>query len=487
MTMIQFSNSYDKLPSAFFAQVAAAPFPEATLLAFNHDLAEELGLDLSNSNSAELAKLFTGQQIPTSSNPIATVYAGHQFGSFSPQLGDGRALLLGEILTPKGERFDIQLKGSGDTPYSRNGDGRSSLGPVIREYIVSEAMHHLGVPTTRALAACMSGEKVFREKPLPGGVFTRVASSHIRIGTFEYFANQGDLNSLKTLLDYSINRHYPEIAKSESPVLAFIEEVAKAQANMVAHWLSFGFIHGVMNTDNMSISGETLDFGPCAFVDNFSHSKVFSSIDRYGRYAYSNQIPVAKWNLYRLANCLLPLVDEREQIAVSKVQDSLASYLNVYEDQWLEKMAKKLGLFEVRGGDDELVRQFLTYLEEEDLDFTLSFRELSLGIDQLNESSEILTQSASFADFLQNWQARLQDQSQSRDDSKKLMDSVNPIFIPRNHRVEEAIQLANTGILTPFTNLNKLLKNPFTEQSEFKHFAKPPMPSERIQATFCGT
>ena len=485
--MIQFTNSYDQLPSAFFSNVAPAQFPEGSLILLNHELAGDLGLELSGLSPDELGQLFTGQQIPKSSNPIATAYAGHQFGNFVPQLGDGRALLLGEIISPEDQRFDIQLKGSGDTPYSRNGDGRSSLGPVIREYLVSEAMHHLGAPTTRALAACLSGERVFREKPLPGGVFTRVASSHIRIGTFEYFAHMGNLESLKTLLDYSIDRHYPSLKNAENKALAFLEEVAMAQAKMVASWASFGFIHGVMNTDNMSISGETLDFGPCAFMDNFAQSRVFSSIDRQGRYAYANQIPVAKWNLYRLASCLIPLVDDNEQIATSKIQESLTSYLHVYEDQWLEKMAKKLGLFEVKGGDDELVKGFLIYLEEQDLDFTLSFRELGSAAATPIENSELLPQSASLLKFVEKWQERLKNQKQSQAESIALMDSVNPIFIPRNHKVEEAIVAAIAGDFAPFETFNKVLKTPFTSQPEFDQYQRPPKPEERIQATFCGT
>ena len=376
--MINFDNTYLNLPDIFYAKSIPAKVSNPSLLEFNSEFAsEELGLNLEYLNEYELANLFTGQVLPDSASSIALIYAGHQFGQFVPQLGDGRALLLGEIVTPKGHRYDIQFKGSGKTPFSRNGDGKSTLGSVIREYIVSEAMHFLGVPTTRSLAAAVTGDLVYREQPLPGGVFARVASSHIRIGTFEYFAARNDLESLKLLVNYSIERHYPDIKDQENIYLSFLQKVAYSHAYLVAHWMSFGFIHGVMNTDNMSISGETIDYGPCAFIDNFAFKRVFSSIDQYGRYAYSNQIPIAKWNLCRLASCLTPFIHNDKKQAITICEDSINSYFHIYEEKWIEAMGKKFGLFSSQTEDQALINNWLQYLEDEDRDFTLSFRKLS--------------------------------------------------------------------------------------------------------------
>jgi len=479
--MIEFNNSYQDLPDDFYSVVPSAKVCEPVLLAFNAKLAKEgLGLELEHRSDQELAELFTGQVIPQSASSIALAYAGHQFGNFVPELGDGRAMLLGEVLTPKGDRFDIQLKGSGRTPYSRGGDGKSSLGPVLREYIVSEAMFALGIPTTRALAAASTGDFVQREKSLPGGVLTRVASSHIRIGTFEFFSARRDVEGLKKLLNYAINRHYPALKDSDNQALAFLEQVAHAQAEMVAHWMSVGFIHGVMNTDNMTISGETLDYGPCAFMDNFAFDRVFSSIDRQGRYSYNNQIEIAQWNLYRLASCLLPLIAEDPDEGMRLGNQSLESYLHLYDDKWTSRMGKKLGLLDTEPGDKGLIRQWLTYLETEDLDFTQSFRSLA-------GEPYHFKRTPLFDEFYAQWQVRLEKQTLSTEESKALMNQVNPVFIPRNHQIERAIQGGLTGDFSVFQEMIEVLKNPFTEQPQFAIYQTPPLAEQRIKATFCGT
>ncbi|VAX34986.1 UPF0061 protein YdiU [hydrothermal vent metagenome] len=479
--MFNFDNSYAQLPERFYAKVHPEKFSNPTLIAFNQDLANEiLGLNVDTFNAQDLAEIFSAQRILPKSNPIALAYAGHQFGHFSPQLGDGRALLLGEILSPEGARFDIQLKGSGRTPFSRNGDGKSSLGPVIREYIVSEAMHFLGVPTTRALAAVSTGDFVYREQALPGGIFTRVACSHIRIGTFEYFAGQRDNEALEVLIRYSLDRHYPGIQHGKNIYLDFLQAVAHAQAALVAKWMSFGFIHGVMNTDNMSISGETLDYGPCAFMDNYAANRVFSSIDQNGRYAYNNQISIAQWNLYRLASCFLPFIHEDQDVAIKITEEASKDMMAVYEEKWKRAMIKKLGLFDLKFQDKALINKWLQLLEDEDLDFTLSFRKLS-------EENCDLKNNICFNDFFVCWKKRLKSQSQSFQDSIKLMNSVNPVFIPRNHQVERAIQLSLAGDYSVFKEMNELLKIPYIDQNEFLNYKEPPKLEERIGATFCGT
>lgn len=480
--MIAFDNSYLSLPQAFYAHVKPAWVPKPELLVFNHQLATEtLGMQVKGLPESDLAQIFAGQKLPEGSCSIALAYAGHQFGHLVPQLGDGRALLLGEVVNEHGQRFDLQLKGSGQTPFSRNGDGKSSLGPVIREYIVSEAMHHLGVPTTRALAAVKTGEPVYREDALPGAILTRVASSHIRIGTFEYFAVRQDYENLKILADYAMTRHYPDVDSSgPDKYLEFIVRVATKQAQMVAQWMSFGFIHGVMNTDNMSISGETIDFGPCAFMDHFSFDKVFSSIDRGGRYAYQNQIPIARWNLTRLASCLIPLVDKDEKLSIQKLENTLDEVAPIYESEMRRAMGKKLGLFETQKQDDELIKSFLSYLQQENLDFTLSFRSLC-------DQPDKMVQNRDFDEFKHKWKRRLNEQSQGPSEAIRLMQSSNPVYIPRNHQVENAIQAAIEGELKIFTDLNAVLKNPFQVQHEFEKYSLAPEPQEVVQETFCGT
>jgi len=469
--------SYPKLSNHFTIPVETGDVPAPTLLAWNGPLANELGLDVSV-GEAQLARIFSGAETLPGMQPLALAYAGHQFGHFVPQLGDGRAALLGEAVTADGRRVDLQLKGSGPTPFSRGGDGRSALGPVLREYVVSEAMHALGVPTTRALAAVATGRQVLREDVQPGAVFTRVASSHLRVGSFEFLAARGDSDALRNLLDYAIDRHYPDAAAAERPAVAFLKAVADRQAALVARWMSVGFIHGVMNTDNTSISGETLDYGPCAFMDEYRHDKVFSSIDRHGRYAYSNQAPIAQWNLARLAECLLVIEDRQDHREV--FESIVMAFLDRYEDEYLGLMRAKLGFAEARPEDASLVRDFLDLLEAGELDYTLSFRRLA----------ETLASDApsGFGDFTARWRKRLAEEGTPADSAVARMNSVNPLFIPRNHRIEEAIRSAvEDGDLAIFRDLNVVLANPFEAQAGYERYAEPPAPSERVTRTFCGT
>jgi uncharacterized protein YdiU (UPF0061 family) len=467
-------NSYARLPEGFHALVEPDAVTAPSMLAWNNDLAVDLGLDSLAEDEAELARIFSGASRPAGVQPIALAYAGHQFGHFVPQLGDGRAALLGEVITDAGKRYDIQLKGSGRTPYSRGGDGKSWLGPVLREYIVSEAMHHLGIPTTRALAAVATGESVYRETVRPGAVFTRVASSHLRVGTFEYFAARRNTDALKTLTEYAIDRHYPEAKSDEAPYVEFFRRVAKRQAELVAGWMAVGFIHGVMNTDNTSISGETLDYGPAAYMDEFQFKKVFSSIDQNGRYAFANQMPIAQWNLARLAESLLLLCDARTDF-----EAILSEFPACYDSCYLDLMRPKLGLMDKKDGDAELINDWLKYLQDNALDYTLSFRELATRIDASDP--------ARFGEFEQRWRQRVGNQVSESAEALALMDSVNPIYIPRNHRIEQAIQEALAGDLTVFKDLNVVLAQPFLEQPEYAQYAEAPEPDERVTQTFCGT
>ncbi len=467
-------NSYARLPEGFHALVEPHAAAAPTMLAWNNDLAAELGLDSLAKDEVELAKIFSGSSLPAGVQPIALAYAGHQFGYFVPQLGDGRAALLGEVVTDAGERYDIQLKGSGRTPYSRGGDGKSWLGPVLREYIVSEAMHQLGIRTTRALAAVATGESVYRETARPGAVFTRVASSHLRVGTFEYFAARRNTDALRTLTEYAIDRHYSEAKSNEAPYVAFFRSVADRQAELVAGWMAVGFIHGVMNTDNTSISGETLDYGPAAYMDEFHFKKVFSSVDEQGRYAYANQMPIAQWNLARLAETLLLLCDARTDF-----ETILSEFPASYNAYYLDLMRPKLGLTDNKDGDAELIGDWLNYLQDDALDYTLSFRELATRIDASDP--------ARFGEFEQRWRQRVGNQEAESADVVALMDSVNPLFIPRNHRIEQAIQAAVAGDLSVFNDLNVVLARPFVEQPEYAKYAEAPEPYERVTRTFCGT
>ncbi len=468
-------NSYAQLPAHFFAAANPASVPAPKLLAWNEALAEQLGLGHLSGDEAQLAQIFSGNQPLEGAAPIALAYAGHQFGHFQAQLGDGRATLLGDVPGADGKRYDLQLKGSGQTAFSRGGDGKSSLGPVIREYLLCEAMYHLGVPTTRALAAVSTGEDVFRDEAEPGGVFTRVAASHVRVGTFEYFAARGDTDGVNALADFAIARHYPQVKEANSPYLALFEEVVKAQARLVAHWMDVGFIHGVMNTDNFTISGETLDYGPCAFMDEFNANKVFSSIDQRGRYAYANQGPIAQWNLARLAECLLQ-IDDREEVFT----DALARFEPEFEQHYSTRMRAKLGLTEAHDGDAVLIGQWLSHLQEHEIDYTLASRQLSARVDAADDEPV-------FGEFETQWRARLVQQASSSAEVIQLMDSVNPLYIPRNHQVERAIQGAFAGDLTVFNELREVLRRPFDAQPGFTEYAQAPEPEQRVARTFCGT
>jgi len=450
---------------------ARAPAPR--LLAWNAELATALGLDALPDEPGRLAGWFSGNELLPGSQPLALAYAGHQFGNFVPQLGDGRALLLGE-LDLDGRRVDVQLKGSGQTPFSRRGDGKAALGPVIREYLVSEAMHRLGVPTTRSLAAVATGEWVVREERLAGAVLTRVASSHIRVGTFEYLAARRDREGLQALADFAIARHYPQAVGQERPLVAFFAEVVKAQAKLVAHWMDVGFIHGVMNTDNMAISGETIDYGPCAFMDEFDYQQVYSSIDRFGRYAYGRQAPIAHWNLARLAECLLLLGDPQAQF-----EEELTRFQGLFEQHYLKRMGRKLGLQQVRDGDDELVSHWLQYLQDHELDYTSSHRRLASRIDAQGP--------AEFGPFESRWRDRLQVQGLPVEQVRAGMQAANPLYIPRNHLVQRAIDAAIDGDLSVFRALDRVLKQPFDEQPGRETYAEPPQPDERVTETFCAT
>ena len=471
----QFDNSYARLPEGFHQPGEPARVPEPSLLAFNSELAAQLGLEDFAEDPARAARIFSGNEILPGSQPLSMAYAGHQFGQFSPQLGDGRALLLGEVIDAQGHRFDVQLKGSGRTVFSRGGDGKSWLGPVIREYLLSEAMARLGVPTTRALAAVTTGEPVFRNgASLPGGVFTRVASSHLRVGTFEFFAARRDTEALKTLADYAINRHYPEAREADSPITAFFRAVCEKQATLVASWMSVGFIHGVMNTDNTSIAGETIDYGPAAYMDEFRFNKVFSSIDHQGRYAYGNQAPIAQWNLARLAETLLAIDADRAEL-----EDALKQFGERYESEFLRLMRPKLGLLEPDESDKDLIVDWLTHLQDEELDFTMSFRELSK---QLAPDAVPV-----HGPFEERWKKRVLSQSSTPEKMAAAMNGVNPLFIPRNHRVEQAIEEAVEGRFDTFKELSIVLAEPFNEHEGLSHYAVPPEPAERVTQTFCGT
>ncbi|WP_198263177.1 protein adenylyltransferase SelO [sulfur-oxidizing endosymbiont of Gigantopelta aegis] len=495
--MFNFDNSYTTLAEDFYQAIMPSSAVAPQLIAFNTRLANELGIDYDGIDEQSLANIFSGKTILPGSKPISQAYAGHQFGNFVPSLGDGRAILLGEIITPKGLRVDVQLKGAGKTPFSRGGDGRSALGPVIREYIVSEAMHALNIPTTRALAAVTSGEQVYRDNSyqnnlVPGGILTRIASSHIRVGTFEYFASRQEYANVKQLADYAIKRHYPELLGQENIYLAFFRAVAKRKLSLVAKWMSVGFIHGVMNTDNNSISGETLDFGPCAFMDQFSEQKVFSSIDRNSRYAYSNQANIALWNISSLANCLVPIMGI-EPDDVSALFDQEFEILSDYSKTvWAQAMGNKLGIFSATQEDLGLINNWLHYLENENLDFTNSFHDLAAVLHQNSAQTDDkintkLKTSKEFEQFLSAWKNRLQQQSQDIEASESLMQQHNPLFIPRNHQVEKAIVQAMEGNYKHFHRLNHVLGTPFTEQEAHQDLKAPPKEDEIVQQTFCGT
>ncbi|GAK71632.1 hypothetical protein RRU01S_19_00370 [Agrobacterium rubi TR3 = NBRC 13261] len=487
--MIHFDNSYARLPEHFTAAALPTPVAAPVLIAFNRPLADEMGLELEGVDDARLATIFSGNVVPQGAEPLAMAYAGHQFGNFVPQLGDGRAILLGEVVDINGKRRDIQLKGAGPTKFSRRGDGRAALGPVLREYIVSEAMHALGIPATRALAAVATGERVQRETGLPGGVVTRVAASHIRVGTFQFFAAREDNDAIKALADYVIDRHYPDVKSAENPYLALLQAIAERQRALVCRWLMVGFIHGVMNTDNVAISGETIDFGPCAFMDEYNPNKVFSSIDAQGRYAYNSQPGIAQWNIARLAECLLPLLDEDAEKAVELANGVLAEFASDFPKRWLSGMREKLGLTTQDDADEQLVQDLLALMQRNEVDFTLTFRRLCDAADGSPEAFRgMFTDLAGADEWLARWRQRTWRESATESDRAQAMRAVNPAVIPRNHRIEEVIAAAvEDGDFEPFHAMVRATARPFDEVPEFAVYMQAPMGHERVFRTFCGT
>jgi uncharacterized protein YdiU (UPF0061 family) len=486
-----FQNSYAALPAGFFARVAPTPVAAPRLIKLNRPLAVQLGLDPDHLGSPEGTEILAGKRLPDGADPIAMAYAGHQFGHFVPQLGDGRAILLGEVIDADGVRRDIQLKGSGPTPFSRRGDGRAALGPVLREYIVSEAMAALGIPTTRSLAAVMTGESVQRETLLPGAVLTRVASSHIRVGTFQYFAARGDTEGVQRLADHVIDRHYPHLAGAERPYHALLEAVIARQAELVARWLLVGFIHGVMNTDNTSISGETIDYGPCAFMDHYDPAKVFSSIDEMGRYAYANQPRIALWNLTRLAECLLPLLSDQQDKAIEQAQATLGEFVEKFDTAYQAGLRSKLGLFTARDEDRALAQDFLDAMAKTQADFTPTFRRLSdaaLDPGADSEVRQLFADRAAYDEWAMRWRQRISEEPQSPAEREAAMRAVNPAFIPRNHLIEAVIEAAvSSDDFEPFEEMLKVLSKPYEDQPAFARYAQAPEPHQRVLQTFCGT
>ena len=485
-----FGNSYGLLPPQFATRVDPTAVAQPRLIKFNRALAAELLLDVEGLDDAALAAVFSGNRVLPGTQPIAMAYAGHQFGQFVPQLGDGRALLLGDVRDRFGKRRDIQLKGAGRTPYSRSGDGRAVLGPVRREYLVSEAMHALGISATRALAAVATGEAVFREGRVPGAILTRVAASHVRVGTFQYFAARGDVEATRRLADFAIERHHPEAGTAANPYLELLRFVVRRQARLIAGWMNVGFIHGVMNTDNMAISGETIDFGPCAYMDAYDPATVFSSIDHRGRYAYVNQPAAAQWNLARFAETVLPLIDTSSEHAIALATEAISEFPAEFDAYRLDGMRRKLGLFTEEEGDAALGRGLLDVMHENRADFTRTFRALcaaaegDAGDTALYES---LTGQAAVRDWLAAWRSRLSREPQPASEHAAFMRLVNPVFIPRNHRIEQAIVAAERDDFAPFEELSLVLSRPYEAQPDFAAYANPPQPDERVLQTFCGT
>jgi len=484
-------SSYAGLPERFFARVNPTPVAKPRLLRFNHALSEDLGLDLGGLDDEVLASLFSGNVIAQSTEPIAMAYAGHQFGHFVPQLGDGRAILLGEAVDRGGVRRDIQLKGSGRTPYSRGGDGRAALGPVLREYIVSEAMHALGIPSTRALAAVATGEPVFREGALPGAVLTRVGLSFVRVGTFQYFAAREDVDAVRQLADYVIQRHYPQAGTDERPYLALLRAVTEAQASLIAKWMQVGFIHGVMNTDNMAVSGETIDFGPCAFMDSFDPATVFSSIDSQGRYAYGNQPHAAVWNLARFAETLLPIIDPNAERAVELATAAIESFSAEFAQASQAGLRRKLGLSRREEGDMALADDLLDAMRRNHADFTLTFRRLCEAAQSEAGDAGVRSLFSTPRDYDEwaiRWRERLARDADLPSERAEAMRRVNPAVIPRNHRIEQVIKAAvEQQDFAPFGELSAVLSQPYRSVEGFESYADPPEPSERVLRTFCGT
>jgi uncharacterized protein YdiU (UPF0061 family) len=476
-----FDNTYSKLPDCFKEDIDPIPVKNPELIKLNKNLAGELNLDFSNLDDNEISELFSGNKLPKGSKSIAQAYAGHQFGHFT-MLGDGRAVLIGEHLSKKKNRYDVQFKGSGKTAFSRNGDGRAALGPMLREYIISEAMHSLGIPTTRSLAVVKTGEDVIRETALHGAILTRVALSHIRVGTFQYIAAREKKDELEILLNYVIKRHYPNIENSKNKALDLLKVVMEKQIDLVVNWMRVGFIHGVMNTDNMSISGETIDYGPCAFMDSYDPKTVFSSIDKMGRYAYCNQPIITKWNLSRFAECLIPLIDKDQNKSIKLATEIINSFEKKYEEKWLNMMRDKLGLFGIEDKDKILILDLLTWMHQKKLDYTNTFCHLMSSEIEKNENFK----DNNFQNWKKRWQERLKINNNSPEKYLKLMKRVNPMVIPRNHKVEEVLNEANKNNIGPLNRLLEVLNNPYSEQKNIQEFQKPSISKEKYQ-TFCGT
>ena len=478
----RFDNTYSKLPEYFISNTSPIPVKSPELIILNDNLAKELGLNFSLIDKKDLSNLFSGNSLPEGSKAISQAYAGHQFGHFT-MLGDGRAVLMGEHISKNNERFDIQFKGSGKTPFSRNGDGRAALGPMLREYIISEAMHALNIPTTRSLAVVKTGEDVMRENTLQGAILTRVASSHLRVGTFQFIAARKSENELKTLINYTINRHYPNIKQSKNQALEFLKVMIKQQTNLVINWMRVGFIHGVMNTDNMAISGETIDYGPCAFMDTYDPQTVFSSIDQFGRYSYSNQPNITKWNLARFAECLIPLIDPNKDKAIEIATETINNFDKNYEIKWINMMRDKLGLFGQDPKDLVLILDLLTWMHKNKADYTNTFCILMNENVQKNKIYE----DENFIIWKKRWEERLKLNNNNPEKFLKLMRSVNPLIIPRNHKVEEALEAANNNDLSPLIKLIKILEKPYDKQQENIDYQSPaPLGNKKYQ-TFCGT
>jgi uncharacterized protein YdiU (UPF0061 family) len=477
-----FDNTYSKLPKSFLENIKPVPVKDPKLIILNKNLAEQLNLDFSKFSDTDLAKIFSGNSLPEGSETIAQAYAGHQFGHFT-MLGDGRAVMLGEHLDKENKRFDIQFKGSGRTSFSRSGDGRAVLGPMLREYIISEAMHALNIPTTRSLAVVSTGEEVVREQMLPGAILTRVASSHIRVGTFQYIAATQNVDDLKTLFNYTIDRHYPEIKDSKTKALDLLNLLMQKQCELVINWMRVGFIHGVMNTDNMTVSGETIDYGPCAFMDHYHPQTVFSSIDQNGRYSYNNQPRITKWNLARFAECIIPLIDQDEQKAISIATETINNFEKLYEEKWLNMMRDKLGLFGEDKDDKHLIFELLTWMENNKADFTNTFCKLM----DIQSIKDPIYQNQEYLNWTAKWKKRLEKNNTGKEKYLELMRSVNPIFIPRNHKVEEALKDASENKLETLNQLLEVIKYPYKDNGMLVDYQRPMSNENGNYKTFCGT
>jgi uncharacterized protein YdiU (UPF0061 family) len=477
-----FDNTYSKLPKSFLENIKPIPVKDPKLIILNKNLANQLNLDFSKFSDTDLAKMFSGNSLPEGSETIAQAYAGHQFGHFT-MLGDGRAVMLGEHLDKENKRFDIQFKGSGRTSFSRSGDGRAVLGPMLREYIISEAMHALNIPTTRSLAVVSTGEEVIREQMLPGAILTRVASSHIRVGTFQYIAATQNADDLKTLFNYTIDRHYPEIKDSKTKALDLLNLLMQKQCELVINWMRVGFIHGVMNTDNMTVSGETIDYGPCAFMDHYHPQTVFSSIDQNGRYSYNNQPRITKWNLARFAECIIPLIDQDEQKAISIATETINNFEKLYEEKWLNMMRDKLGLFGEDRDDKHLIFELLTWMENNKADFTNTFCNLM----EIQSIKDPIYQNQEYLNWTAKWKKRLEKNNTEKEKYLELMRSVNPIFIPRNHKVEEALKDASENKLETLNQLLEVIKYPYKDNGMLMDYQQPMSNENGDYKTFCGT